>query len=458
MGKWDVIVIGGGFSGLSAGALLANAGKKVLVLEKGSYIGGRMFCTEYRGQILDNGAHVLVSTGHTEEIFSRLGKAFPAITPPSTTTTIFYDGKWQDVREIYPRAELRKIIEEDILTRSYEELEEYDDIGLEEWVSKRTDNKMAHLYFWWLGHLMSVGNEYGTISAGDLLIFIKEVVEKNGGFNNAAGAVRGGYGVLTDSLAEALKEKGGEIRLDAKVTDVIFENGKVRGIEVETGDRVLPSQLIDTEFIEAPVVVSTLPIWDLFSLVSEDQFPGWYVDWVKDISKKYVNVYTLFYGMNEVPVGDESIMWWVPEFPRTGTGGGLFWQPTYVESVGQHQACFWLQADWFDALSGLDPLEMNKSAKTRRDARKMFDLIEEDIKDIFPGFFDNGFLWKIRHLSRYSIAEVPGAVRKHRPGIQPPGVENFYLAGDTLQQTRATGTQSAARCVLACVDNILGNK
>ncbi len=38
--KWDTIIVGAGISGLSMGALLANSGLKVLVLEKNSYLGG----------------------------------------------------------------------------------------------------------------------------------------------------------------------------------------------------------------------------------------------------------------------------------------------------------------------------------------------------------------------------------------------------------------------------------
>ena len=89
--------------------------------------------------------------------------------------------------------------------------------------------------------------------------------------------------------------------------------------------------------------------------------------------------------------------------------------------------------------------------------RTFFNLLEEDIKEFFPDLVKE-CLWKIRHASHYSIAEVPGTVRKHRPGIQPPGVENFFLTSDSLREARPGGTQAAARVVLQCVDKILGTQ
>ncbi len=41
MEKWDAIVVGGGLGGLVCGAFLTKAGKKVLLLEMRSNIGGR---------------------------------------------------------------------------------------------------------------------------------------------------------------------------------------------------------------------------------------------------------------------------------------------------------------------------------------------------------------------------------------------------------------------------------
>ena len=39
-GRWDAIVIGAGHNGLAAARVLAQRGRRVLVLEKNRYVGG----------------------------------------------------------------------------------------------------------------------------------------------------------------------------------------------------------------------------------------------------------------------------------------------------------------------------------------------------------------------------------------------------------------------------------
>ena len=107
--KYDVIIIGGGPNGLVAGSYLAKAGQKVLVLEKESQIAGRAFSTKYRGQVVDHGIHAPLRTGYLEEIFSRLGKPYPELVP-WTILEVYHEGKWQDINDLYPHPELRKII------------------------------------------------------------------------------------------------------------------------------------------------------------------------------------------------------------------------------------------------------------------------------------------------------------------------------------------------------------
>ncbi len=58
----DVVVIGGGFAGLSAGVALAEAGYRVAVLERKPKLGGRAysFSDPEGGDSVDNGQHVLM--------------------------------------------------------------------------------------------------------------------------------------------------------------------------------------------------------------------------------------------------------------------------------------------------------------------------------------------------------------------------------------------------------------
>nr|MBA2306433.1 FAD-dependent oxidoreductase [Acidobacteriota bacterium] len=57
----DVVIVGAGFAGLSAGALLADRGVRVLVLEARGRLGGRAtaFRDRETGEIVDNGQHVM---------------------------------------------------------------------------------------------------------------------------------------------------------------------------------------------------------------------------------------------------------------------------------------------------------------------------------------------------------------------------------------------------------------
>src|SRR5262249_50702162 len=62
MTRNDVVIIGAGFAGLSAGARLARNGARVLVLEARGRLGGRAtaFPDRETGELVDNGQHVLL--------------------------------------------------------------------------------------------------------------------------------------------------------------------------------------------------------------------------------------------------------------------------------------------------------------------------------------------------------------------------------------------------------------
>jgi hydroxysqualene dehydroxylase len=69
----DVVVVGGGFAGLSAATALADAGARVLVLEARPSLGGRAssFTDPATGESVDNGQHVVAGAYHQTFAFLR---------------------------------------------------------------------------------------------------------------------------------------------------------------------------------------------------------------------------------------------------------------------------------------------------------------------------------------------------------------------------------------------------
>src|ERR1051326_8273877 len=74
--EFDVAVVGGGVAGLSAATALAEAGRRVIVLEARGELGGRAtaFRDRVTGELVDNGQHVLFGCYHeTCRLLRRIG-------------------------------------------------------------------------------------------------------------------------------------------------------------------------------------------------------------------------------------------------------------------------------------------------------------------------------------------------------------------------------------------------
>ena len=61
--KYDVIVVGAGTAGLVCASLLAKAGKRVAIVEKHRYLGGRAMEQRFRGHQIGLGSHLVEDPG-----------------------------------------------------------------------------------------------------------------------------------------------------------------------------------------------------------------------------------------------------------------------------------------------------------------------------------------------------------------------------------------------------------
>src|SRR5579884_4121439 len=142
MPKFDVVVIGAGAAGLTAGALLAKNGKKVLVVDREQHLGGRGMAVPFEGYRLNLGGHLLEDPGSgITKILASLGHPLEH-GPVSEGMPVWSHGAWRSVRELYrtDKAELKRVMK--ILCETdFKNLDAYDDRPLREWLLQYTSSE-----------------------------------------------------------------------------------------------------------------------------------------------------------------------------------------------------------------------------------------------------------------------------------------------------------------------------
>ncbi|MEW6443908.1 MAG: FAD-dependent oxidoreductase [bacterium] len=446
MPQYDAILIGAGFTGLCTGALLACRGQKVLLLDKRPGVGGRAGCLEHRRHVLDDGAHMPSEAGHLERIFEKLGLDFPKL-HRYPGGEVYQDEAWRPMKDVFPMAEAREVLHS-FATMPREEVERLYDVSVRDWYGGRSEERGWELLWTYLAQIADVGNKTEDLSLGEMIHFFREHFQRGLKLNQIGGTLQGGLRALTEPLRNYIETHGGEIRLSTPVSDIVIEQGVARGVELEVGERLFPSHIRPTEVVKAPLVICTLPVWDLFKVISEDEFPIWYRDWIRRLEKKICHVWTIVCAVDE-PLWDIRLFRWHPYLPRTGTYGIFFQHQSYGDKAGQTQVNLCIQGSYQD-LPDLSELEW---ARTRRAVRHVLDNLMEDGRELLPGLAQ-ATRWEVRTAAAYGLSESPGISGRHRPSMVPPGIQNLFMASDTVREARGVGMQAAASVALSLMERL----
>ena len=287
MNNYDAIIIGAGHNGLTNAAYLAKAGLRVVVLEKNDYIGGASVSRElHEGWIYSSCSYVcsmMRQAIHRDLDLGRHG----LILVPYLGTVNFGDGderlfSYHDEEAAHLELKRHSPHDADAMHRFQTDLTRYSQLIRKTLMrtppdptSFRPRDIMELLWlakkFWALGEkeiyeyvrffTMSaaeyledyfendlikaamaspgiIGTALGVYSPGSSYILLHHVMGDVDGSIGAWGLARGGMGAISNAIAGAVVERGGEIRTNAGVRQVLVENRKATGVVLENGDEL----------------------------------------------------------------------------------------------------------------------------------------------------------------------------------------------------------------------------
>ncbi len=304
----DVIIIGSGIGGLTAGALLAKYGKKVVIFESHTIAGGAAHSFSRQGFKFDSGPSFYCGLGNDKPSLNPLKQVLDLVEESLEVVPYdplghyhFPDGKFPVFSDLH---QYRQAVAK-ITPKGAKELEQFESKMLALYlclkeiptIELRSDwqliPKLITRYFpslvKTLFQLETINGSVGNVMDKtikdpwvrrliNLECFLLSGLKAHGtvapevafmlGERTRAGVEYplGGSEAIVNALVRGLKKWGGELYLNSHVEKILVKSGKATGIKLKKGD-----------IVEASIVISNATLWDTYNhLLSVKDLPNNY--------------------------------------------------------------------------------------------------------------------------------------------------------------------------------------
>ena len=266
MNNFDTIIIGSGLGGLLSGALLSKEGQKVCLVEKEPFVGGCLRSFHRKGQFFDTGMHYIGSMDEGEtlnHLFRYLGiyneldlvrldeMGFDRICLEGQTYGYAhgYENFTAQLCEAFPKeahqleAYLRKIhaVGQRIGVEQFKQGRWSE--GNQDYLARAADEQLnASISDSRLRNVLS-GNALLYDGRKHHTPFYTHAIIHDSMIRGAV-RFRGGSQQLADLLGGLILRQGGLIRLNARVVEVEHQDNMVRGVRLESNERITAKNII----------------------------------------------------------------------------------------------------------------------------------------------------------------------------------------------------------------------
>lgn len=263
------IIIGSGLGGLSCGVMLSRNGYDVTVLEQHYQIGGCLQCFSRKGVKFETGMHFIGSASEGQTLyklmrFLNLGDVELSQLDETAYDIVSLEGeqfKFSNGREAFIEQMSSYFSKEKDNIRNYYDIVEKiaqasslhslrhaeNDIAINTYYQTVSINEiMDNLFDDSLLKNVLVGNLPLYAAEKDKTPFSQHAFIMDF-YNQSAYRIVGGSDSIARSLANTIKENGGAIRTNCKVTSIVCDDVKAKGVVVN-----------DSEYLDADLVIADI--------------------------------------------------------------------------------------------------------------------------------------------------------------------------------------------------------